>query len=219
MLIPISFTRYQVALPLMIKSGHIVLSVLILIVSLSACNEDYVQPENVLPFIKVKFIDTDSAASINADIAAIEAEITTIDARIKEIDAAENKADLLDEKDSLNDVKDELNKDKNELKTSLSDVNKGLATITSFNGQEPLVASKSQHELDLNPNDTISTFEVLIYNELYSFSLDYELEYVYTENELRAIATAAKIFDHNFTTAEASCTNCRTNDAILTLYF
>lgn len=201
------------------NKGYFLILFVLTASALLSCAEDDMQLEGIEPITSVKFVDNDSLVSLNATKSNKNATVTAINARITEIDAAENKGELLEEKDSLNAVRSELNEEIKTLNTLIANVNNGLAELSSINSIPPNVKAKPLHTLYLNSNDTISRYSIIIYNRLDTLDLNYDLEYQFVENQLKAIATGVRVNYHSYDSVVVSCKNCLSHDAQLTVYF
>lgn len=188
--------------------------------SLISCVDDAGQAEGIEPFFNITFIDNDSLAVLRSELNAVDSTISDLDNRITEIDNSDNKDKLLVEKDSLNMVKDSLEKKKTDYNNWVSDVNRGLIELSSVNTVIPEVAVRSQHMLGINSNDTISRYiTVLNRQKTDTLDLTYHLDLEFTENQMRAIATQLNASFHTFDSLIFSCTTCKSNEIVITVYF
>ncbi len=195
-------------------------SILFILTAIS-CSEDEMQADGIEPFIQVTLIDTDSLIFFNELKTDVNAVIDTIDGRIAQIDTLENRNDFEEEKDSLNLVKDNLQDSITTLNSFVSNINNGLTILSTINNVVPTVTSKQFHTFPLNSNDTISRFITIIHGQLDTIDIRYDLELQFIENQLRATASNLNVEDqyNTFDTVQLSCTQCISNDAILTVHF
>ncbi len=217
------------------KAGYIGIFIFLTAMGIISCVDDNIQPEEVEPYISVKFINNRSLDTLTVSLADIKAKINTITKRITAIDAMTDKTPFLDEKDSLNKVKTSLTAEQTEVNNKISKLKNGyvkLTTLQSVGGISPIskLDSTGTNEFPLNSNATKSRFittirlsDTNLEARLDTIEFEYTLDTIFVENAIRISAIWPKVTYYSFdSVSNILCKDsitCTSNNASLTIYY